>query len=122
MNQPNVVFLGEIADAYEFINSKSIMVVPLHSGSGMRIKIIEGMALGKPIVTTAVGTEGISTTSGLNIVIAEDAQGFVDSIAELIEDRGFFDKISRNAIEYIHSKFDNLTSAGALIEFYKKHI
>jgi glycosyltransferase involved in cell wall biosynthesis len=122
MNQPNVVFLGEIADAYEFINSKSIMVVPLHSGSGMRIKIIEGMALGKPIVTTAVGTEGISTTSGLNIVIAEDAQGFVNSIAELIEDRGFFDKISRNAIEYIHSKFDNLTSAGALIEFYKKHI
>lgn len=122
MNQPNVVFLGEIADAYEFINSKSIMVVPLHSGSGMRIKIIEGMALGKPIVTTAVGTEGISTTSGLNIVIAEDAKDFVDSISALIENRDFFDKISRNAIEYIHSKFDNLTSAGALIEFYKKHI
>ncbi|MGE0020624.1 MAG: glycosyltransferase family 4 protein [Draconibacterium sp.] len=122
MNQPNVVFLGEIADAYEFINSKSIMVVPLHSGSGMRIKIIEGMALGKPIVTTAVGTEGISTTSGLNIVIAENAQGFVNSIAELIENHEFFENISRNAIEYIHSKFDNLTSAGALIEFYKKHI
>ena len=122
MNQPNIVFLGEIADAYEFINSKSIMVVPLHSGSGMRIKIIEGMALGKPIVTTNVGTEGISTTSGLNIVIAEDAKGFVDSIALLIENREFFDKISRNAIEYIHSKFDNLTSAGALIEFYKKYI
>ena len=122
MNQPNIVFLGEIADAYEFINSKSIMVVPLHSGSGMRIKIIEGMALGKPIVTTNVGTEGISTTSGLNIVIAEDAKGFVDSIALLIENREFFDKISGNAIEYIHSKFDNLTSAGALIEFYKKYI
>lgn len=122
MNQPNIVFLGEIADAYEFINSKSIMVVPLHSGSGMRIKVIEGMALGKPIVTTSVGTEGISTTSGHNIVIAEDAAGFISSIVELIENRDFFNKISRNAIEYIHEKFDNLTSAGALIEFYKKHL
>jgi len=122
INLPNVVFLGEIPDAYEFINSKSIMVVPLYSGSGMRIKIIEGMALGKPIVTTAVGTEGISTTSGENIVVAEDAAGFVQAISELIENPDFFDKISRNAIEYIHRKFDNLTSAGSLIDFYKEHI
>jgi len=98
------------------------MVVPLHSGSGMRIKIIEGMALGKPIVTTSVGTEGISTTSRHNIVIAENADGFINAISELIENRELFNKISRNAIEYIHEKFDNLTSAGSLIEFYKKHL
>jgi glycosyltransferase involved in cell wall biosynthesis len=122
LNLPNVVFKGEVADAYEFMNSKSIMVVPLFSGSGMRIKIIEGMALGKPIVTTAVGTEGISTTSDVNIVITEDAAGFLQSISNLIENREYFDKISKNAIEYIHENFDNLSSAGTLIEFYKKHI
>jgi glycosyltransferase involved in cell wall biosynthesis len=119
---PNVVFKGEVADAYEFINSKSIMVVPLFSGSGMRIKIIEGMALGKPIVTTAIGTEGISTTSGENIVVTEDADGFVQSISDLIENREYFNKISKNAIEYIHENFDNLSSAGTLIEFYKNNI
>lgn len=122
MNLPNVVFKGEVTDAYEFMNSKSIMVVPLFSGSGMRIKIIEGMALGKPIITTAVGTEGISTTSGLNIVVTENAEGFVQSITDLIEDQEYFDKISKNAIEYIHENFDNLTSAGSLIDFYKKYI
>lgn len=122
MNLPNVVFKGEVVDAYEFINSKSIMVVPLFSGSGMRIKIIEGMALGKPIITTAVGTEGISTTSGVNIVVTENAEGFVQSISDLIENRGYFDKISKNAIEYIHENFDNLSSAGSLIDFYKKNI
>jgi len=122
MNLPNVVFKGEVADAYEFINSKSIMVVPLFSGSGMRIKIIEGMALGKPIVTTQVGTEGISTTSGVNIVVTNGVEGFVQSISDLIEDREYFDKISKNAIEYIHENFDNLSSAGSLIDFYKKHI
>ena len=122
MNLPNVVFKGEVVDAYEFINSKSIMVVPLFSGSGMRIKIIEGMALGKPIITTAVGTEGISTTSGVNIVVTENAEGFVQSISDLIEDREYFNKISKNAIEYIHKNFDNLSSAGSLIDFYKKNI
>ena len=118
---PNVIFEGEVADAYEFMNSKSIMVVPLHSGSGMRIKIIEGMALGKPIVSTKVGTEGISTTSGENIIVAENANSFKNSIYELIEDREYFDSISKNAIEFIHEKFDNLTSASALAGFYKKH-
>jgi glycosyltransferase involved in cell wall biosynthesis len=122
LNLPNVIFMGEVADAYEFMNSKSIMVVPLFSGSGMRIKIIEGMALGKPIVTTAVGTEGISTTSGVNIVVTENAAGFVKAISDLIENREYFDIISKNAIEYIHENFDNLSSAGSLIEFYKKHI
>jgi glycosyltransferase involved in cell wall biosynthesis len=122
LNLPNVIFKGEVPDAYEFMNSKSIMVVPLFSGSGMRIKIIEGMALGKPIVTTVVGTEGISTTSDENIVITEDANGFVQAISNLIENREYFDKISKNAIEYIHENFDNLSSAGSLIEFYKKHI
>jgi len=122
LDLPNVVFIGEVEDAYEFINSKSIMIVPLFSGSGMRIKIIEGMALGKPIVTTPVGTEGISTTSDKNIIITNGVNGFVDSISQLIEDREYFDSIGKNAIEYINENFDNLSSAGSLIEFYKKHI
>ncbi len=122
LGMPNVVYKGEVDDAYEFMNSKSIMVVPLNSGSGMRIKIIEGMALGKPIVTTKIGTEGISTTSGKNIIIAADKAEFIKAVSELIENREFFESISRNAIEYVHDNFDNLTSAGALIEFYKQHI
>ncbi|MCK5729849.1 MAG: glycosyltransferase family 4 protein [Draconibacterium sp.] len=117
----NVIFEGEVEDAYEFMNSKSIMVVPLYSGSGMRIKVIEGMALGKPIVSTKVGTEGISTTSGKNIIVAESAEVFVNSIYELIENREYFDLISKNAIEFIHEKFDNLATASKLVEFYKKH-
>ncbi len=122
LEAPNVVFEGEVADAYEFMNSKSIMIVPLHSGSGMRIKVIEGMALGKPIVATTVGTEGISTTSGKNIIVADNARDFNKAIFELIENRDYFDLISKNAIEFIHEKFDNLASASALVEFYKKHI
>ncbi len=117
-----VEYLGEINDAYDFINSKAIMVVPLFSGSGMRIKIIEGMALGKPIVTTDIGTEGIPTEDGHNIMIANDADQFVESISRLINNRTLFDEISRNAIGFIQEKFDNLAQASALIDFYKTQI
>ena len=118
----NIVFLGEVADAYDFINSKSIMVVPLFSGSGMRIKIIEGMALGKPIITTTIGTEGIHTTSGKNIVLANTSDEFVEAVSNLILQKDYFEKIGRNAIEYIHENFDNLVSTGKLIDFYKQHL
>lgn len=119
---PNIVFEGEVADAYQFMNSKSIMVVPLFSGSGMRIKIIEGMALGKPIVSTPIGTEGISTQSGKNILIADNEKEFVADVERLITDNELFQNISRSAIEYIQEKFDNLALAGALTDFYKMHI
>jgi glycosyltransferase involved in cell wall biosynthesis len=119
---PNIIFEGEVTDAYDFMNSKSIMVVPLFSGSGMRIKIIEGMALGKPIVTTPIGTEGISTVSGKNIMIADNVQEFIFHIEQLISDQELFNSIGFNAIEYIHEKFDNLKLSNSLINFYKQHI
>jgi glycosyltransferase involved in cell wall biosynthesis len=117
-----VEYLGEINDAYDFMNSKAVMVVPLFSGSGMRIKIIEGMALGKPIVTTDIGTEGIPTENGKNILIANDADQFIEAITRLIGNRALSDQIGKNAIGFIQEKFDNLSQAGALIEFYKKHL
>ena len=116
-----VEYLGEINDAYDFINSKAVMVVPLFSGSGMRIKIIEGMALGKPIVTTDIGTEGIPTESGKNILIANDADRFTEAINQLINDRSLSDRIGTNAIGFIQEKYDNLSQAEALVEFYKQH-
>jgi glycosyltransferase involved in cell wall biosynthesis len=116
-----VVYLGEINDAYDFINSKAVMVVPLFSGSGMRIKIIEGMALGKPIVTTDIGTEGIPTENGKNILIANDADRFIEAVTQLINDRALSDQIGKSAIGFIQEKFDNLSQAEALIEFYKQH-
>ena len=119
LNRPNVVFAGEVEDAYEFMNSKSIMVVPLFSGSGMRIKIIEGMALGKSIVSTPVGVEGIAVEHGKHLLIASDPAEFIQAVSFLVDDKNKFETIGRNAVEFIHKNFDNLAAAGKLIDFYK---
>ena len=121
-NFKNVVYLGEIEDAYAFMNSKAIMVVPLLSGSGMRVKIIEGLALGKAIVSTEIGAEGISVDNRKQIIIADEAQDFVKAISELIDDRDLYNQLCKNAVDFIHEKFDNLAIAEALIDFYKQNL
>ncbi|MCK4663493.1 MAG: glycosyltransferase family 4 protein [Bacteroidales bacterium] len=114
-----IEFLGEIEDAYKFMNTKAIMIVPLLSGSGMRIKIIEGMALGKTIVTTSIGIEGIDANHKKNILIANSTKEFIDTIEELINNKDFFIEIGINAKEFIKKHFDNFAISKSLLEFYK---
>lgn len=118
----NVFFLGEIEDAYQFMNSKAIMMVPLRSGSGMRIKIVEGLALGKAIISTTIGVEGIAAKDREHILIANEPQEFVQAVSDLIENKELFKKVCKNAVKFIREKFDNLEIVSSLIDFYKQHL
>jgi len=122
IKDPGVVFLGEVDDAYEFMENKAIMIVPLLSGSGMRIKIIEGMALGKTIVSTSIGAEGIAVSSGENIIIADDPQNFSSGIETLLDNFDKFEAIGRNALGFVEANYDNLSISKALTAFYKELI
>ena len=119
---PNVVYLGEIEDAYSFMNSKAIMLVPLLSGSGMRVKIIEGLALGKAIVSTHIGAEGIAVENGKHLVLADSPKDFSAAVSQLISDREHYNQLCKHAIDFIHDKFDNLAIAESLTDFYKQHL
>jgi len=90
VNKENIIVAGEVADAYAFMNSKAIMVVPLFSGSGMRVKIIEGMALGKTIISTSLGAAGIPCKDGQNILIADTPEAFSEKIIKCINEKIFF--------------------------------
>ncbi len=78
----NVIVEGEVFDAIEFMNSKAIMIVPLLSGTGMRVKIIEGMAMKKCVIATTIAAEGINYTNGHDILIADTADEFYRSILQ----------------------------------------
>lgn len=116
---PNIIFLGEVEDAYEFIRNRAVMIVPILSGSGMRIKIIEGMALGKAIVTTSIGTEGIATTHGRDILIADDPGQFARNVCALVEDRNYCMEIGENAHNFVARHYDNFAITSSLTEFYQ---
>lgn len=117
-----VVFLGEIENAFDFMTSKAIMIVPLLSGSGMRIKIIEGMALAKPIIATSIGIEGIPANNKKEVVIANKKDKFAKACIYLLKNKKTCHTIGNNAAAFIQEKFNNLAIADQLIAFYKQQM
>lgn len=116
---PNIIFLGEVENAYDLIRSKAVMIVPVLSGSGMRIKIIEGMALEKAIVTTSIGTEGIATTHGSDILISDDPEEFAQYVGRLLDDRNFYLEIGKKARNFVTTRYDNGSISKSLTDFYR---
>ncbi len=121
-NQPNVVVDGEVADAHCYISSKSIMIIPLSSGGGMRVKIIEGMALGKTILSTSIGAEGIEYENKKNILIADSPNEFIDAVDKCINDVTFAEMLGKNARLLVETKYNNQLICNKLSEFYKNLI
>ena len=119
MKMKNVRVQGKIPDALEFMSAGRIMVVPLFSAGGMRVKIIEGMALGKAIITTSIGAEGIAIKDGKNIMIANDAAQFSKAIKQLTTDADLCTEIGNNARATITKKYSNAVFCEELSQFYQ---
>jgi len=112
--------VGEVPDAYKFMLSSGVMIVPLLSGSGIRIKIIEGMACGVPIISTSIGAEGIEITSGKDIFIADSKNDFLESISECINNKQLTKSVGEKAKQTIFKNHDNQQIIDNLLRFYKK--
>ncbi len=110
---------GEVDDGLEFVNSKSIMIVPLLSGGGMRVKIVEGMAMQKCIISTSLGAEGIDYQAGFNILIAENREQFYDVIKYCISDEDYCRKIGAAARQLVEEQHDMLKITHKLVAFYQ---
>ena len=110
-------WVGEVKDAVGFMEEKNIMVVPLFSGSGMRIKIIEAMMCGKPIVSTSIGAEGINYTDGENILIADTAESFQKQLIRLMHDNEFAMGMGLNARKNAEASYSMQTVGNRLRKF-----
>jgi hypothetical protein len=108
---PGFEIHGPVDDAAAFIRDHGILVVPLHAGSGMRIKIIEAMAHGKPIISTRIGAEGIPLTSGHDAILADSAEAFAEAVLLLVRDAGARRRLGGNAWRLARSEFDEAAIA-----------
>jgi glycosyltransferase involved in cell wall biosynthesis len=114
-----IIVEGEVPDAIEFMSKHNIMIAPLFSGGGMRVKIVEGMALGKTIITTTIGAEGIPCTNGENILIADTSEKFSEHLIECINDKNYCNTIGNNAKVFAQKNFDNNLLSKKLANFHK---
>lgn len=118
LKKKNINVLGEVPDAKEFIKNNDIAIVPLLSGSGIRIKIIESMAMGRTVITTMVGAEGIQYSEYENIIIADTPSKMVESICKIIKDPAEAQRIGRNARKLVEDVYDNKKIINRLLVFY----
>jgi glycosyltransferase involved in cell wall biosynthesis len=119
--QHDNIFVKPAPDAADFMQEEGIMIVPLLSGSGIRVKIIEGMALGKVIITTSIGLEGIPAQSGVNILIANEPADFLRIIKEIIAFPQLAQTISENALTFANEHFRSESLSQKLLHFYKSN-
>lgn len=115
---PQTVVMGEIEDAKSFMCSKEVMVVPILSGSGIRIKILEGMLSARPIVTTTIGAEGLDYIDKENILIADTAEDFAKAIVFLLNNKEKAREIGKKGRELVLRNHNIEKITKKLIEYY----
>jgi len=114
-----VLFAGEVADAAAFVQAMDVMIAPIHSGGGMRIKILEAMAAGKAVVTTTIGAEGIDVAHGVNVVIADDVDPFAAGIESLLRDPSRARAIGDAARALVAARYSTDALTRGLLAFYE---
>ena len=114
-NNAGIYGLNEVPDAAEFIADKKILIVPLRSGGGIRVKIMEAMAAGKVIIATPVAIKGIEAKTGEHYLQARRPQDFAKAIKWCMDNKSEAQAIADNARAMVRSKYDHSTVIGNVI-------
>lgn len=120
LQEPQVQVVGEVNDFIAFCRQKNIMVVPLLSGAGIRVKILEAMELGKTVISTPVGAEGLGAEHGKEILIAETAEDFVYWLERCFREPETVVRIGAAAREFVSSHFRRSVIYRGVLEAYQK--
>jgi len=115
----NISVKGEIAHAHTFMLQNGIMLVPILAGSGTRVKVIEGMMLGKCILSTSVGVEGISLKDKEHFYLTNTVQEFESVIHHLMLDQSKVKRVGQEAKAFACSNYDLEKVSQSLKAFYE---
>jgi len=117
---PRVELTGFVPDLRPHLAEAAAVVVPLRIGGGTRLKIVEAMAMGKTIVSTTLGAEGIEAVHGRDLLIADEPDAFAQAVNKLLTDRGLAEQIGRSARQLSEDRYAWSSAALALEDFYRR--
>jgi glycosyltransferase involved in cell wall biosynthesis len=120
IKHPSVICEGEVKNALAFIQSHGICVIPMHSGSGIKIKLLENLAMGKPIITTSEGVRGVDVKDGEEVIIADDPKSFRESMYELNMNTEKRKKLGDKGKKFVVNNFGEQKITRRLIAFIKE--
>lgn len=118
MAGPAVEITGFVEDLRPHLASAAALVVPLRVGGGTRLKIVEGMAMGKAIVSTSLGAEGIEAAHEREILIADEPERFAAAVIRLLDDPALAARLGRSARELAVERYSWRAAAARLEQFF----
>lgn len=98
-------FTGTVPDVRPYVHEAAVYVLPLQVGSGTRLKIFEAMAMGKAVVSTRVGAEGLPVISGKHLLLADEPEAFASSVVQLIKDQQLRQQLGHAARRLVEDRY-----------------
>lgn len=118
LNGDRVHVTGRVDDLLPYYKRSAVAIVPLRAGGGTRLKILEAMALARPVVSTSIGCEGLEISDGEHLLIADEPEEFAQRTVRLIEDHALYRRISNAARHRVEEAYDWDTIAAQLLGIY----
>ena len=117
-SHPGVNVTGYVVDPTPYLQQAALMIVPLRAGGGMRVKILNALAQGLPIVSSALGCEGIQVEHGRHLLIADTPEEFAEATLKLFDDPALAIRLGENGRRLIQEKYDYRTACAPLERVY----
>jgi glycosyltransferase involved in cell wall biosynthesis len=117
---PRIEFTGFVPDLRPHIAEAAAVIVPLRLGGGTRLKIVEAMAMGKAMVSTTLGAEGIDAVPGRDILIEDQPDAFADAVIRLLAEPDLAARIGNSARQLSEARYAWSAAAKALEGFYRQ--
>ena len=114
----DIDLVGRVPSPLPFYRDAHVAVVPLRAGGGTRLKILEAMALGRPVVSTPLGCEGLAVENGKHLLVANGAEDFAAAVARLLTDRALATRLTLQARALVERDYDWTPIAERLLRVY----
>jgi glycosyltransferase involved in cell wall biosynthesis len=113
-----VVVTGSVDDVRPYVHRAAVFAVPLRMGSGTRLKVLEGLSMGKPMVSTSLGCEGIDLVPGEHLLIADEANSFAHAVLDLMTQPEMAGRLGVEGRALMLRRYRWETATEELEEFY----
>ncbi len=119
--KPSVTVTGSVPDVRPFYRRAWLQIVPLRIGGGTRLKIVESMAMGTPIISTTIGAQGLNLRHDHDILLADRAEDFVQQTARALRETVLRNHLEKAGLETVHARFSWTKLGGELGGLYSKN-
>lgn len=102
---PGVEVLSDVPETRSYLERARVAIVPLRIGSGTRLKALEAMAAGRPVIGTTIGLEGLDLADGLNVVVADEPREFSDAVTRVLVDDGWATSLASEGRKRVEERY-----------------